>query len=148
MNRRSTKQCMALTKRRNNGLDDAARKDSGFSCAGDVGKFINLYLRCEIFATRLQHYYQTDKEHKQGKLNTDSLSEALSHFSLPVDKDKILLLFKGGSGKKGSKSARQLRNGYLHQLSEADRLEIIEKYSELIAEMERFLNKRINTRDG
>lgn len=136
-----------MVKRRNTGLDDAVSKDSGFSCEGKVGEFISLYLKCEIFATRLQHYYQTDKQYKKGNLNTDSLSEALDHLGLPADKDKIILLFKGGKGKKGSKSARQLRNGYLHQLSEADRLEIIEKYSVLAAEMERFLNKRIKTRD-
>lgn len=93
--------------------------------------------------TRLQHYYQTDKQLKKGKLNTEYLSKALEHFGLHLEKDKLLFLFKGGEGKKGQKSARQLRNGYLHQLSEADKSEIIDKHSMLIAEMKRLLNKRI-----
>ena len=140
---RSNKQKSALNQRRNTGLDDAASKDPGFSCQGKVGEFISLYLRCELFATKLQHYYQTDRQYKKGSLNTDMLSKALEHFGIPLDKDKLLSIFKGGEGKRGSKSARQLRNGYLHQLSEPDKLEIIDKHSTLVKEMKRFLKKRI-----
>ena len=145
MNRRTERQESALAQRRNTGLDDAASKDPGFSCQGKVGEFISLYLRCELFATRLQHYYQTDKQYKQGKLNTDSLSKAFEHFGFPLGKDKLLSIFKGGEGKRGKKSVKQLRNGYLHQLSEADRLEIIEKHLMLTKEMNRLLKKRIKT---
>lgn len=145
MSRRTENQELALARRRNASLDDAASKDPGFSCQGEIGEFISLYLKCELFATRLQHYYQKDKQHKQGKLNTESLLKALEHFGFSVDKDKLLLLFKGGEGKRGKKSARQLRNGYLHQLSDADRREIIEKHSVLTAEIKCFMKKQINT---
>jgi hypothetical protein len=73
------------------------------------------------------------------------LSKALEHFGLPLDQDILLSIFKGAEGKRGSKSARQLRNGYLHQLSEPDKLEIIDKHSLLVKEMKRFLKKRIKT---
>ena len=145
MERRSDKQKTALNQRRNTGLDDAEMKDPGFSCQGKVGEFIGLYLRCELFAIRLQHYYQTDKQYKKGRLNTDMLSQALDHFDIPYDQDTLLSIFKGAEGKRGSKSARQLRNGYLHQLSEPDRLEIIEKHSTLKKEMNRVLKRRIRT---
>ena len=145
MKHRSDKQESALNQRRNAGLEDAASKDPGFSCQGKVGEFIGLYLRCELFATRLQHYYQADKQYKKGGLNTDMLSKALDHFGFPLDQDKLLSIFKGGEGKRGSKSARQLRNGYLHKLSGPDKLEIIDKYSVLVKEMKRFLKKRIKT---
>lgn len=52
MGRRYDKQESALNMRRNNGLNDAASKDPGFSCQGKVGEFIGLYLRCELFATK------------------------------------------------------------------------------------------------
>lgn len=143
MNRRTEKQQSALNQRRNTGLDDAVSKDPGFSCQGKVGDFIGLYLRCELFATRLQHYYQTDKKYKKTGLNTDSLAKALEHFGLYLGKIKLLSIFQGAAGKKGKKSARQLRNGYLHQLSNADKSEIIDKHSTLTLEMKRFLNKRI-----
>ena len=143
MNVRTDKQESALTKRRNNGLNDDSTKDPGFSCQGKVGEFIGLYLRCELFATRMQHYYQTDKQYNKCKLNNVSLEKALEHFGIHVEKHKLLSLFKGAEGKRGKKSARQLRNGYLHQLSEADRLEIIDKHSLLTTEMKRILKKRI-----
>ena len=143
MGQKSEKQKSALNQRRNTGLDDAVSKDPGFSCQGKVGGFIGLYLRNDLFATRIQHYYQTDKQYKQGILNTDMLSKALEHFGIPYDQDILLSIFKGAEGKRGSKSARQLRNGYLHQLSEPDRLEIIDKHSILVKEMNRLLKKRI-----
>jgi len=143
MRLRTKKQQSELTKRRNTGLDDAASKDPGFSCQGHIGKFIGLYLRCELFATHLQHYYQTDKQYKKTRLNTNNLKQALEHFGLYIEKDRLLLLFQGGKGKRGKKSARQLRNGYLHRLSEADRAEIIDKHSTLVVEMKRLLKMRI-----
>jgi len=143
MNIRTEKQASALTQRRNDGLNNAAIKDPGFSCQGKVGEFVSLYLRCELFATRLQHYYQSDKRHKEAGLNTDSLSKSLEHFGLHFENEKLLFIFQGGAGKRGKKSARQLRNGYLHQLSDADKSEIIEKHSTLTIEMRRFLKKRI-----
>lgn len=45
MNRKTDKEKSALTKRRNIGLDDAASKDPGFSCQGQVGEFIGLYFK-------------------------------------------------------------------------------------------------------
>jgi len=145
MNRRTEKQESSLNLRRNAGLDDAVSKDPGFSCQGKVGEFIGLYLRCELFATRLQHYYQTDKQYKKTGLNTGSLAKAFVHFKLHLEKIKLLSIFQGGGGKRGKKSARQLRNGYLHQLSDADKSEIIDKHSTLTAEMKRFLKNRIKT---
>ena len=62
MDNRTEKQQAALISRRNAGLDDAASKNPGFSCQGRVGEFVSLYLRCELFSTRLQHYYQSDKQ--------------------------------------------------------------------------------------
>lgn len=140
---RTAKQKLALTQRRNNGLNDAATKAVGFSCQGKVGEFVDLYIRCELFATRLQHYYQTDKQYKEAGLNTESLVKALEYFGLYLKKSSLLSIFKGGEGKRGIKSARQLRNGYLHQLSDADKSEIIEKHSKLTVAMERFLKNRI-----
>lgn len=145
MPNRSDKQESALNKRRNSGLEDAASKDPGFSCQGKVGEFIGLYLRCELFATRIQHYYQADKQYKKGKLNTEMLSKALEYFAISFAQDKLHAVFKGGEGKRGKKSARQLRNGYLHQLSDPDKLEILDKYFFLVNEMNRLLKKRIKT---
>lgn len=104
-----------------------------------------MYLQSDLFATRLQHYYQTDMGYKKTKLNTASLNGALQHFGMHASAEIVLMLFQGGEGKRGNKSAKQLRNGYLHQLSEADRNEIISKAPLLIKEMKKFIKMRINT---
>lgn len=143
MSIRTEKEELALNQRRNAGLEGSVAKNPGFSCQGKVGNFISLYLMCDLFATKIQHYYQTDKQYKKTTLNTNSLKKALSHFGIHFDDNKLLILFTGGGGKRGKKSARQLRNGYLHQLSEADKLEIINKNELLTKEMKRFLTLRI-----
>lgn len=140
---RSNKQQSALALRRNASLEDAASREIGFSCQGRIGEFIDSYLRCDLFATRLQNFYQRDKVYKKTGLNTQVLSDAFQYFGLRFSKENILLLFQGGEGKRDKKSARQLRNGYLHELSEHDRVEILRKGGELNAKMNRFLQLRI-----
>ena len=144
MSTRTDKQQLALMTRRNKGLSDAELKNPGFSCQGLVGEFISCYLRCDLFVTRLQNYYQTDKQYKKTRLNTKALNEACEHFGLHFPEERILSLFQGGDGKRGRKSAKQLRNGYLHQLSEADRDEILTKGGVLVPVMNRLLKMRIN----
>ena len=143
MNTRSYNQQLALSIRRNTGLEEATTNDPGFSCQGKVGEFIGHYLRCEVFSTKLQHFYQTDKKNKQTGLNTKFLGEALTHFNLHFDSDVLIRLFQGGSGKRGKKSARQLRNGYLHKLSKSDKEEITTNSKSFIKQMKQFLNLRI-----
>ena len=140
---RSPKQEKYLTWRRNQSLEAAAENDLGFSCQGIIGKFIGLYLRCEVFATKLQHFFQKDKQFAEGHLNVRTLSKALRHFNLHFKEESLLLLLKGGHGEKGKKSARQLRNGFLHELSESNKIEIINKGPELIKLMESFLSLRL-----
>lgn len=145
MRNRTEKEQSALTTIRNKGLSNAEAKDPGFACQGLVGEFLSSYLRCDLLVTRLQNYYQTDKQYKKTGLNTKALNEAFEHFDLHFPKDKILILFQGGQGKRGRKSAKQLRNGYLHELSIADKNEILDKGKTLIHEMNRLLKMRIKT---
>lgn len=142
---KSQNQIQALNLRRNRGLAEAQSNNPGFDCQGIVGQFVGYYLRCEVFATKLQNFYQTDKEYKQTKLNTKALTEALIHFNIHFDNDVLLKLFQGGEGKRGTKSARQLRNGYLHQLSNSDRKEIEVNGQWLASEMKKVLTLRIKT---
>ncbi len=93
----------------------------------------------------MQQYFQTDKGYKKTNLNTATLTDAIQHFEMHFSGDVVLILFQGGEGKRGKKSAKQLRNGYLHQLSEADKNEIIDKAPSFIKEMEKFILMRINT---
>jgi hypothetical protein len=141
---RSEKQSEALINRRNKGLNSIFAKQIGFSCQGVVGQFIELYLQCDVFATKIQHFYQTDNGLKKRSLNTVSLTKALEHFNLHFDISFVKKLFQGGTGKRGCKSAKQLRNGYLHELSEADENEIISNNDEFISVMKKFIKLRLS----
>lgn len=141
---RSDKQKVALLKRRNQGLKNTVSNDPGFSCQGVVGEFVGYYLRCEVFAQKLQDYYLNDIScEKEDKIYTNTLKKSLEHFSMHFSDSHLKAIFKGGKGKRGEKSARQLRNGYLHQLSSADRTEICDKATDYNTYMEKFLELRI-----
>jgi hypothetical protein len=45
-----------------------------------------------------------------------------------------------GEGKRGAKTCRQLRNGYLHSLSKKDKEEINSRFGELKGYMEKWIN--------
>ncbi|EGR3963869.1 MULTISPECIES: hypothetical protein [Vibrio] len=142
---KTTKQISALNLRRNQGLSQAESSDPGFGCQGIIGQFVGYYLRCEVFATKLQHFYQTDKGYKQTGLNTKDFKNALAHFDMHLEDEKVIKIFQGGKGKRGTKSARQLRNGYLHQLSSSDKTEIEVQGSWFVGEMKKLLRQRIKT---
>ncbi|MDT7525104.1 hypothetical protein NOG12_03210 [Pseudidiomarina sp. GXY010] len=136
MKQKTKKQQDALNKQRNKELRSVQLLDPGFSCQGIVGEFIGTYIQSEVFAKKLQTYYRTDTG-KSGKedLNLGTLKAAIKHFRFSVSEADISGLFKGGPGIRGSKSARQLRNGYLHALSVEDKKEIEEKANTFISKM-------------
>jgi hypothetical protein len=121
-------------------LGGVALLDPKFHCAGVVGEFISLYLQTEVMAKKIQNYYRTDKNKADlDKIQIQVLKASLKHFSLPFNDSDVSLIFKGGEGLVGKKSARQLRNGYLHSLSPSDKNEIIHKAQQYVAIMEKFL---------
>lgn len=143
---KSEKQLEALRIARNKELKSVLALDPGFSCQGLVGEFIGIYIQSEVFAKKLQQYYRTDTK-KSGKdeLQINVLKAALKHFNIPLPESDIPILFKGGPGKRGSKSARQLRNGYLHALSVEDKKEIMSKANSVIFKLRKFINNEIIT---
>jgi hypothetical protein len=141
---KSIKQQEALAKARNKELDSVKTLDPQFSCEGDVGIFIGLYLQSEVFAKKLQRYYRTDvKKNGRDELNIAVLKAAINHFKLNFNESDLPLLFKGGPGKQSEKSARQLRNGYLHSLSQNDKTEILAKAEWFSSRLQFFLKLRV-----
>jgi hypothetical protein len=141
---RTDSQLVAITKRRNTELKSVRDLDPGFSCQGQVGMFIGLYLQSEVFARKLQSYYRTDTgKNDDGKLNISVLKAAVRHFKLSFKEEFIDQVFTGGTGTRGGKSARQLRNGYLHSLSTEDKNEITQNEKRLSVRLSEFLSIEI-----
>lgn len=144
MEKKTAKQLDALRKARNKELKAVQALNPGFSCQGLVGEFIGVYIQSEVVAKKLQQYYRTDTN-KSGKdeLRVNTLKAALKHFKLPFSESDVSSIFEGGPGRRGSKSARQLRNGYLHTLLLGDKKEIMSKAKIFIPKIRSFISFEI-----
>lgn len=134
-----------LIKKRLIELEKVIDLHPGFSCQGMIGDFISKYIICEVLARKIQSYYLRDnKKREVDKIQTQQLSAALRTFELTFDQESLKVLFRGGEGKRGTKSARQLRNGYLHSLSTNDKTEIEEKYQSYMLLMDQWIQTVAN----
>ena len=96
----------------------------GFNKKGKVGAFFDLWLICEVLAKKHIMYHKKLQNPPTTWRYTE-LTAALDSFMISFDKEKVKPAFEGGNkGKRGRKTARQLRNGYIHTLSSNDRKEI------------------------
>lgn len=133
---------MSLTTLRKKELNKIISANPKFECQGVVGQFLDVYLVSEVLIRRLIHYYVKDTSKIETKtFNIKQLKLALAHFDIPFIESKINLLFGGGEGKRGEKTARQLRNGYIHSLSTMDYDEILKKSNIFIPLLEDFSKK-------
>lgn len=141
MNQKSQKQQEALAEQRNKELRAVQALDPSFSCQGIVGEFIGVYIQSEVFAKKIQNYYRVDSK-KTGKdeIQLQTLKAALKHFNISIPDAEIASLFCGGGGIRGSKSARQLRNGYLHSLATEDKKEIESNAHKFISQSRKFIS--------
>lgn len=122
-------------------LKDLATNSPNFKTdKSNLGEFFNLYIICEITARRLVRYYREAKS-DASNLISPSIDSAVNTFfpskSNSIDVKKI---FEGSEGKRGYKSCRQLRNGYLHSLSSSDKKEIEDRFEDLKTSMSAWLD--------
>lgn len=125
-----------------------AKPDLTSESDSDLAAFLSAYFLCEVLANKLIEYFETDnpptnvkskKKKSQFKtLDVGKIKRALIHFSLDLPCDDTDTVFKSGKGKVGKRTARQLRNEYIHSLSLSARKEIAERAPELLGLMSRF----------
>lgn len=129
-----------LSIQRNGALVEITQRAPGFSCQGSLGMFLDHYFVAEVLARKIMSFYQDDtgKTHSD-KMQIQQLNAAISHFNFALSEKDIRTLFLGGEGQRDTKSARQLRNGYVHSLSSADRREIEKNASTLISLLNNFI---------
>lgn len=119
-------------------------REPGLKKQGKVGTFLDLWLVCEVLAKKLILYH---KQLAELPIHWDyrQVRAALNSFTLSYDSQKVKPVFlSGNKGKRGSKTARQLRNGYIHSLSANDRKEIEDRYGELVSLL-RYWKKRLSS---
>jgi hypothetical protein len=130
----------AMTEQRKRALLDVTQLSPGFCCQGILGMFLDRYFVAEVLARKILSFYQDDtgKTHSD-KVQLQQLIAAISYFGIAASNIDIRTMFLGGDGRRATKSARQLRNGYVHSLSSADRNEIEDRSKVLIRLLDNFI---------
>lgn len=147
---KGTKKQCEIQARRNRLL--TAYRLPGFSCEGDVGSFIDSYLACEYIINRLAEMFYADVNRiKPAFLSLKDMNEILRHFNLlgrgpnQISYSDLGNLFSGGGGTAGQRSAKQLRNAYLHNIDDTGaKCEIVGSKNRLRALMTKFRGLRIS----
>jgi hypothetical protein len=108
---------------------------------GKVESFTLHYISFEAQARKIWHYYRcrkkVQKESKAG-IPLGELIKGLKYFEIQFDNDKIHRLLDSNLRTRKRKSARNLRNGIVHQWLEEDCKEVETRYEEFIDCIEEF----------
>jgi hypothetical protein len=116
---------MTLSAQRRAVLTEVSQRSPGLACQGDLGAFLDLYFVAEALARKLTTFYQDDtNKPRLDKIQIQQLEAAIKYLRINFQAADTRTLFLGGEGLRGARSARQLRNGYVHSLSSEDRVEI------------------------
>jgi hypothetical protein len=120
---------------------DLKLRTPNFSCQGALGEFIDKYLVAETIANKLVRFYVTDTNLSTSfTLKTRQLIAAMRYFDIVFVNSKIKAIFISGTGKSGAQTPRQLRNSYMHSLSKSARLEVENRSTDLLTQIEEFIN--------
>lgn len=101
-------------------------------------QFIEKFVLCEIATKNVLSYYGKEKDVEKIKMRLDTIKVALCHAQYDVDNEMLEKMFKAKK-KRGERSARDLRNGIVHDLKVPDIQEVIGRKDELFNLMDRYL---------
>ena len=111
-------------------------------------QFVEQFILCEIgIKTILSFYYKNRGEEKaieNLEMPITTIKAALKDAKITIDDDTINKMFKAKQ-KRGARSARDLRNGIVHDLNVRDIQEVIDRKKELLSIMEIFIKKIMST---
>jgi hypothetical protein len=108
----------------------------GFSCQGELGQFVDSWIVAECIAKRLIEYRTQKSVGHSWKWTEVEASVKYFELSTP-DYLSAKKIFAGGSGRKVDRTPRQLRNAFLHGISEEILVEMNSKgrgFSEFLIE--------------
>lgn len=107
-----------------------------------LDKFTYCDVSCKAILEGYLKYKGTYNPAKFVDLNMKQIPAAMELFGLDVERNLLNSIF-GGSGKykkRGTKSAKKLRDGLVHAMNAADVNEIVDRYDELDSLMDRYLS--------
>ena len=104
-------------------------------------EFLEKYCFCEIATKRILSEYHKAQGRRMSKvIRIDSVRASLRFFHVAVDNQTIDKMFKSEQ-KRGSRSARDLRDSIVHNLSIPDMKEVVDRKQELFLLMDGYLKE-------
>lgn len=109
-------------------------------------QFLDEFVLCEIACKAVVSMYRKNNKtftsEKDLKLDMKEIPAAIKYAGYNIDNDVLNVIFAGSGNyrKRGTKSAKQLRNAIIHNLSEPDVLEMCNRYEYLHNMMNTFLD--------
>lgn len=76
---------------------------------------------------------------QDGSLNVVVVKRSLKHFGILVDERRVDAVLASPKARRGSKTARVLRNGLVHRWDAGDAEEVIERFGEIEVAMTRLV---------
>lgn len=114
-------------------------------------QFIEKFVFCEIaIKTVIRDYYKiqrSEKETENIKMGLPTIKAALKHAQYDVRNENLEKIFKAKK-RRGERSARDLRNGIVHDLTEPDLQELIKRKNELFRLLDDFTTLLISDIDN
>ena len=110
-------------------------------------RFLEKFMLCEIgYKELLKHYYKSrNKKFNEDdlKLSMQTIPKVLSHFRISIDMQTLKEIYSTANEfkKRGTKSARMLRNGIVHDLNVQDTGEVIDRQEHLFQVLDLFSSK-------
>jgi hypothetical protein len=121
-----------------NELQKIIKQKPNFSVQGSLGEFFDLYLVCEATARKIVSY---NSGTSSKELHFASIMSAVNtYFPNKLTNSTITQIFNSNFGKRNNRTCRQLRNGYLHSLSEKDKIEIVSRIDSLKNDMNKWIS--------
>lgn len=106
--------------------------------------FLEKYFLCEIASKEMLVGYQNEigehLEYKDAKMDLRKLKPAFNHYGLGLSNDVLKRLFAAKTPKGQRRSAKNLRDSVVHGMTRQNLAEIDSRYSQLISDMEVFIN--------
>ena len=109
-------------------------------------QFVDKFICCEVACKKILTAYREDQKLDKPvyeKLHMKYIPDAMAWAEVPFTRDELNAMFytKDKYRLRGTKSAKLLRDGAIHEHNENDIQEILDRFSELDAMMDAFLDR-------
>ena len=111
-----------------------------YELIGGAESFLLCYISFESICRKIWNFHRSAKANKpinetHASLPLPAIKKAFKEYKIKVSDTVFDNLLNSNKNKRNEKSARELRNGLIHQWKDQDRIEVIKREKELIGNL-------------